>query len=144
MFWINISLVVCVIGTMVFTKISPTVAFMVALTVALMVNYPNVEMQKARINAHAKAALMMASILFAAGAFTGIMGGAGMLKAMSEAAVGFVPPALASHIPFVVGLISMPLSLILITSASCQLLLTPAKCWASRPFRWHRLPYWVR
>lgn len=31
---------------------------------------------------------------------------------MSEAAVGFVPPALASHIPFVVGLISMPLSLV--------------------------------
>lgn len=112
MFWVNIALVVAVIGTMVFTKISPTVSFMVALAVALMVNYPNVEMQKARINAHAKAALMMASILFAAGAFTGIMGGAGMLKAMSEAAVGFVPPALASHIPFVVGLISMPLSLV--------------------------------
>lgn len=97
---------------MVFTRISPTVAFMIALTLALMINYPNVEMQKERINAHAKAALMMASILFAAGAFTGIMGGAGMLKAMSHAAVEFMPAALASHIPFIVGLISMPLSLI--------------------------------
>lgn len=112
LFWVNIGLVVAVISTMVFTRISPTVAFMIALTLALMINYPNVEMQKERINAHAKAALMMASILFAAGAFTGIMGGAGMLKAMSHAAVEFMPDALASHIPFLVGLVSMPLSLI--------------------------------
>ncbi|EQB4816918.1 TPA: CitMHS family transporter [Citrobacter amalonaticus] len=112
LFWVNIALVIAVIGTMVFTRISPTVAFMIALTLALMINYSNVEMQKERINAHAKAALMMASILFAAGAFTGIMGGAGMLKAMSHAAVEFMPAALASHIPFIVGLISMPLSLI--------------------------------
>lgn len=112
LFWVNIALVIAVIGTMVFTRISPTVAFMIALTLALMINYPNVEMQKERINAHAKAALMMASILFAAGAFTGIMGGAGMLKAMSHAAVEFMPEALASHIPFIVGMISMPLSLI--------------------------------
>ncbi|WP_145599866.1 CitMHS family transporter [Yersinia frederiksenii] len=112
LFWLNLALVIAVIGTMVLTRISPTVAFMVALTVALMINYPNVEMQKERINAHAKAALMMASILFAAGAFTGIMGGTGMLKAMSEAAVGFMPESFASHIPFIVGLIAMPLSLV--------------------------------
>lgn len=112
LFWLNLALVIGVIGTMVLTRISPTVAFMVALTLALIINYPNVEMQKERINAHAKAALMMASILFAAGAFTGIMGGTGMLKAMSEAAVGFMPESFASHIPFIVGLISMPLSLV--------------------------------
>ena len=35
---------------------------------------------------------MMAGILLAAGAFTGIMTGTGMLKAMAEAAVAHVPP----------------------------------------------------
>mgnify|MGYP005985951297 CR=1 FL=1 len=108
LFWVNILLVVAVLGTMVFTKISPTVAFMIALTLALIINYPNVKMQSERINAHAKAALMMASILFAAGAFTGIMGGSGMLKAMSEAAVNFVPESFASHVPFITGIISIP------------------------------------
>lgn len=112
LFWVNILLVVAVLSTMVFTRISPTVAFMIALTLALMINYPNVKMQSERINAHAKAALMMASILFAAGAFTGIMGGSGMLKAMSEAAVHFVPEHFASHVPFITGLISMPLSMV--------------------------------
>lgn len=112
LFWVNIALVIAVLCTMVFTHISPTVAFMIALTLALMINYPNVKIQSERINAHAKAALMMASILFAAGAFTGIMAGSGMLKAMSEAAVHFIPEHFASHVPFITGIVSMPLSLI--------------------------------
>lgn len=112
LFWINLALTVAVIGTMVLTKISPTVAFMIALTLALMINYPKVDHQAQRINAHAKAALMMASILFAAGAFTGIMGGTGMLKAMSMSAVHVLPESFAGHIPFIIGLISMPLSLL--------------------------------
>ena len=41
---------------------------------------------------------MMAAILLAAGAFTGIMKGSGMLTAMAGAAVHAVPPHLAQHI----------------------------------------------
>jgi CitMHS family citrate-Mg2+:H+ or citrate-Ca2+:H+ symporter len=77
-----------------------------------MINYPNVEMQRRRVDAHAKAALMMASILLAAGVFTGIMQGSGILKAMAQTAVTFVPATMAQHIPFGLGLISMPLSLL--------------------------------
>ena len=58
----------------------------------------------------AKAALMMATILLAAGAFTGIMKGTGMLDAMAASAVGVVPPDLAGHIPVMLGVLSMPLS----------------------------------
>jgi CitMHS family citrate-Mg2+:H+ or citrate-Ca2+:H+ symporter len=54
----------------------------------------------------------MASVLLAAGVFTGIMQGSGMLHAMATAAVGYVPPQLARHIPVVMGIISMPLSLV--------------------------------
>jgi CitMHS family citrate-Mg2+:H+ or citrate-Ca2+:H+ symporter len=68
--------------------------------------------QRDRVDAHAKAALMMATILLAAGAFTGVMKGTGMLTAMASSAVGVVPPAMASHIPFLVGILSMPLSLL--------------------------------
>ena len=60
-----------------------------------MINYPNVDMQRKRVDAHAKAAILMASILLAAGVFTGIMQGTGMLKAMAQTAVQFVPPAMA-------------------------------------------------
>jgi CitMHS family citrate-Mg2+:H+ or citrate-Ca2+:H+ symporter len=69
-------------------------------------------MQRERIDAHAKAALLMASILLAAGAFTGIMQESGMLSAMAKAVMGHIPVRVAGHMPFVLGLTAMPLSLL--------------------------------
>jgi citrate-Mg2+:H+ or citrate-Ca2+:H+ symporter, CitMHS family len=111
-FWVNAILALVVMGTMISGKIDPAPMFMIGTVLALLINYPDVIAQKARIDAHAKAALMMASILLAAGAFTGIMKGTGMITAMAKVAVSFVPPTLAHHIPFALGLVSMPLSLI--------------------------------
>lgn len=112
LFWPNIILVILVITSMVATKVPPVFSFMIACCIALTINYRKPSEQAARINAHAKSALMMASILFAAGAFTGIMSESGMLKAMASSAGTFVPESFASHIPFVISLIAMPLSLI--------------------------------
>ncbi|MDF7667334.1 citrate:proton symporter [Orbaceae bacterium ESL0727] len=112
LFWFNIILVILVITSMVATKISPVFSFMVACCLALTMNYRKPAEQAARINAHAKGALMMASILFAAGVFTGIMSESGMIKAMASSAGAFVPESLSSHIPFIVSLVAMPLSLI--------------------------------
>jgi CitMHS family citrate-Mg2+:H+ or citrate-Ca2+:H+ symporter len=113
-FWINIVLTVLVMGTMVALgdKLAPAIVFMIGLSLALLINYPDVEMQRRRIDAHARAALLMASILLAAGVFTGIMQHSGMLKAMAQAAVGFVPPSMAHFLPVILGLVSMPLSLL--------------------------------
>ncbi len=108
----NLVLTAVIMAVMIGGWIDPTVMFMLGVVVALVINYPNVAEQRARIDAHARAALLMASILFAAGAFTGIMTGTGMLKAMAQAAVAYVPATAGQHIPFVLGLISMPLSLL--------------------------------
>ncbi len=112
LFWINAVLALVVMGTMVSGKVDPAPMFMIGTVLALLLNYPDVVAQKARVDAHAKAALMMASILLAAGVFTGIMKGTGMIAAMAKVAVSFVPPALAQHIPFAMGIVSMPLSLV--------------------------------
>lgn len=111
-FWINAVLALIVMGVMIVGIVDPAPMFMLGTVLALMVNYPKVAEQKARVDAHAKAALMMASILLAAGSFVGIMSGTKMITAMAQVAVSFVPPALAQHIPFAMGIISMPLSLI--------------------------------
>ena len=113
-FWINIVLTVVVLGSMVILgeKLAPAIVFMVGTCLALLINYPNVDMQRRRIDAHAKAALLMASILIAAGVFTGIMQGTGMLKAMAQTAVSFVPADAAKFIPVALGIVSMPLSLL--------------------------------
>jgi CitMHS family citrate-Mg2+:H+ or citrate-Ca2+:H+ symporter len=97
---------------MISGAIDPVVIFMAGTAIALLINYPDATAQRARIDAHARAALMMAGILLAAGAFTGIMNGSGMIHALADASVGAIPPALGRHIPAALGLISMPLSLL--------------------------------
>jgi CitMHS family citrate-Mg2+:H+ or citrate-Ca2+:H+ symporter len=111
-FWLNLLLTAVVLSAMVGVWIDPAVAFMGGTALALLINYPDAAAQRARVDAHARAAILMAGILLAAGAFTGIMKGTGMLAAMASAAAHAMPPGAASHMPFLLGLISMPLSLV--------------------------------
>lgn len=108
----NVLLVIAVLGLMISNTLNPVACFMFGTVLALLLNYPDVAEQRARVDAHAKAALMMASILFAAGVFTGIMKGTGMLSAMAQLLAANIPSSLASHLPFATGIASMPLSLL--------------------------------
>lgn len=111
-FWPNLLLTLLLMAAMISGKAEPVVIFMLGTVLALLLNYREANAQRARIDAHAKAALMMAGVLLAAGAFTGIMKESGMLTAMAQAAVSHLPASQAQHIPFVLGLLSMPLSLL--------------------------------
>jgi CitMHS family citrate-Mg2+:H+ or citrate-Ca2+:H+ symporter len=111
-FWVNVALTLAVLGLMISGLVPPAVAFMVGTALALTVNYPRLAAQRQRVDAHAKAALMMASILLAAGVFTGVLKGSGMLEAMARAGVTHVPEGLAGHVPVALGLVAMPLSLL--------------------------------
>jgi citrate-Mg2+:H+ or citrate-Ca2+:H+ symporter, CitMHS family len=112
LFWFNVILTVTVIVGLIWGKVPPAVLFMIGATLVLVVNYPDVTMQRARVDAHAKAALMMASILLAAGCLIGIMKGTGMITAMAKTAVDFIPQGFETHIPAIMALISMPMSLL--------------------------------
>ena len=111
LFWFNILLTLLVVISMALRLLDSGVAFMLGLAIALCVNYPNVDDQSKRIDAHAKTALFIATILLGAGAFVGIMQKTGMTIAMAHALVQVIPQSMAHHIPFVLGLLSMPLSL---------------------------------
>jgi CitMHS family citrate-Mg2+:H+ or citrate-Ca2+:H+ symporter len=112
LFPVNIILIIVAIGTMISSLLPPQVVFMFAFCIAIIINYPNVKEQRKRVDAHAKEALMMASVLFAAGAFTGIMKGTGMITGMSEVIVGSIPSAMGKFIPVITGVLAMPLSLL--------------------------------
>ena len=112
LFWLNLVLTLLLMGGMVSGEVEPVVLFMLGTVLALLLNYPHANQQRSRVDAHAKPALLMAGILLAAGAFIGIMKESGMLAAMAQAAVGQLPPEFAGHIPFGLGLTSMPLSLL--------------------------------
>ena len=112
LFAINVVITLLVLFAMLAGHMEPVVVFMAGTALALVVNYPSATLQRERIDAHARAALMMASVLFAAGAFTGIMTGSGMIKALAEASVAHVPDAVGPHIPVLLALVAMPLSLV--------------------------------
>jgi CitMHS family citrate-Mg2+:H+ or citrate-Ca2+:H+ symporter len=110
--WINGLITVTIMAVMIAGTVDPAVMFMIGTALVLTINYADPAAQRARIDAHATAALTMAATLLAAGAFTGIMKESGMLAAMAHAAVGAVPPHLAPHIPITLAVVSMPLSLL--------------------------------
>ena len=110
--WFNVTLTLIVMVAVISGKVEPMVAFMCGTAIALLVNYPSATAQRQRVEAHAKAAILMTSILFAAGTFIGIMNGSGMITAMAAGVATHFPRALAPHIPTVVASVSMPLSLI--------------------------------
>ena len=89
--WINLAVTLVVMAIMVSGKVDPVVVFMIGTVLALMINYPDSNAQRKRIDSHAKAALLMAGILLAAGAFEGIMKDSGMLAAMAQTAVAHTP-----------------------------------------------------
>lgn len=111
-FWLNIMLVILAISLIVLSWAPPYVVFMVAFGIALMVNFPKVKDQKERIDAHAKEALLMASILFAAGCFTGILNGSGMMQGMASSIQNVLPELLGKQLPLITGLFAMPASLV--------------------------------
>ena len=109
--WVNGALTILLMGTMIAGVAPPVAVFMLGAVIALAINFPDMNAQRARVDAHAREALMMASILFAAGAFTGIMKESGMLAEMAKAFVRLVPTGMMRHAPVALGILSMPLSL---------------------------------
>jgi CitMHS family citrate-Mg2+:H+ or citrate-Ca2+:H+ symporter len=86
------------------------VLFMVAFAIALLINFPKVADQRERIAAHSKNVIAVVSLIFAAGIFTGILGGTGMLDAMAKSMLHLIPPALGPYLAPVTAVASMPLT----------------------------------
>lgn len=112
LFWVNIVLIIAAIAALLKSGFAPAVIFMVFYVLATLINYPKVADSKARVDAHAKSCLMMCSVLFAAGCFTGIMKGTGMITAMADALVAIIPDAMGKFFPIIVGVVGMPASLL--------------------------------
>jgi CitMHS family citrate-Mg2+:H+ or citrate-Ca2+:H+ symporter len=112
LFWVNLGLALTVMGSLISGWVPPPAAFMLGAALALVINYRGTDLQRARVEAHAKPALSMAAILFGAGAFVGVMSGTGALKAMASALVSAVPPSLSTHMPVLLSVVAMPLSMV--------------------------------
>ncbi|KKE77625.1 citrate transporter [Bacilli bacterium] len=115
--WVNAILALAVIGVLVSGIIPAGLAFMIGVSIALLINFPNVKDQMARIQAHAPSALTMASIILAAGLFLGILNGTGMLTAIANDVVSVLPGVIAPYLHIIIGILGVPFDLLLSTDA---------------------------
>jgi CitMHS family citrate-Mg2+:H+ or citrate-Ca2+:H+ symporter len=106
--WFNAILTVALMVVLVAQLLPMPVLFMVGLAVALMVNYPRLEDQRRRIADHAKNVLAVVSLIFAAGVFTGVLSGTGMIEAMSNSFLSTVPDSWGGFLAPITALASMP------------------------------------
>lgn len=112
LFWYNLILTIIVIIALVREWLPLPIVFMVAFAIALLMNYPNPKSQQERIASLAPNVITVAMIIFAAGIFTGILSGTGMIDAMAEAMISMIPQSLGGSMAVIIGILSMPLSLL--------------------------------
>nr|WP_139189537.1 CitMHS family transporter [Evansella caseinilytica] len=115
--WVNFLLTFGMIGMLVWGIIPAGFVFMIALSIALLLNYPNVNDQMERIKAHAPNALLMASIILAAGSFLGILSGTEMLDSIAVDMITILPAFIVPYLHLIIGAFGVPLELLLNTDA---------------------------
>lgn len=117
LFWVNLGLT-CALLVFLITGVIPLVPlFMLAFALAAMVNYPQLDMQRARIAAHAGNAMGTASLVFAAGVFTGVLSGTRMVDAMAGTVLGIIPSWLGPYMAPIVAIVSIPFTVLISNDA---------------------------
>lgn len=111
-YWFNLFLTIVLMVLLVMDVLPIAILFATAFAIALVVNFPNVQKQQDQILRHANNFVMISTMVFAAGIFTGVFSGTGMMDAMAATLVSVIPASLGSHMPVIVALTSIPMGLV--------------------------------
>jgi CitMHS family citrate-Mg2+:H+ or citrate-Ca2+:H+ symporter len=108
----NLLLTVVLLVALILEVMPLPVLFVLGFAVALLVNHPTWEQQQALLDRHAKNVVLVTTMIFAAGVFTGVLTGTGMIDDMAGALVSVIPDSVGGHLPVLVAVTGMPLSLV--------------------------------
>ena len=108
--WVNLGLTTALMVTLVMGLLPLPVLFMMGFAVAIVINYPDVADQRKVVSEYATNALAVVALIFAAGIFTGILSGTGMVEAMSRGLLAAIPKSMGPYMPTITALLSMPLT----------------------------------
>ncbi len=115
--WINLLLTIALLVALIAGSLPLPVLFLIAFALALVINYPSLDEQKARIAANAGNALAVVAVIFAAGIFTGIFSGTKMVDAIANSVVALVPASLGAHFAVFTAILSLPFTFFLSNDA---------------------------
>jgi citrate-Mg2+:H+ or citrate-Ca2+:H+ symporter, CitMHS family len=108
--WVNAALTVILMVSLVMAILPLPVLFMSGFALASIINYPQPAVLKARIAQHAPNVLAVVSLIFAAGVFTGILSGTGMVDAMSASLLAVIPASMGPYLAPITALVSLPMT----------------------------------
>ncbi len=117
LFWFDVLLTLAVIVCLIFLKVPSYYIFMIGCTIALFVNYPGAKLQNQIIKSHAAPALMMASTILAAGVFLGVLEESEIMVHMANILAEFIPQSMGRFLPLIIGVLSVPLTLMFCTDS---------------------------
>lgn len=106
--WINAVMTVALIVVLVMDMYPPAFLFLVGTVLALLINYPNLKEQSARIADNAGDAVQVVILVFAAGIFMGLFNGTGMADAIANSFATIIPERMGGFWGLVVALVSAP------------------------------------
>lgn len=106
--WVNAGLTLILMVSLVMGVLPLPVLFMIGFAVALLINYPDLAEQRRRVAHHAGNVLSVVALIFAAGIFTGILSGTGMVEAMSRSLLAIIPDAMGPYLAVITAVVSMP------------------------------------
>ncbi|MFC3419225.1 CitMHS family transporter [Salinicoccus hispanicus] len=115
--WLNFLLTLVVVGFLMWGVLPAGMVFMLAVSIALPLNFRSTDLQMKRIKAHAPNALMMAAIILAAGSFLGILSNTGMLDSLAEDIIYILPAFMVPYLHYIVGFFGAPMEIFLNTDA---------------------------
>ncbi len=107
-FWINITLTVVLLVSLVIEVFPLAILFMIGTALALLINYPSLKQQGERIAANGANAMPVVALIFSAGIFMGIMAGTKMADAMAKSIIALIPASLGPHFSLITAVLSLP------------------------------------
>ncbi|MDK8682144.1 CitMHS family transporter [Corynebacterium accolens] len=118
--WVTIANVVvalAVLAALLSGLLPPAPAFLIATTIALVVNFDGAMEQGDALRRHAPNALSMAGVIIAAAMFLGVLNETKMLEEIALSLVNILPESVAPYLHVIVGFFGVPLDLLTSTDA---------------------------
>ncbi|MDK4261300.1 citrate:proton symporter [Corynebacterium accolens] len=113
----NIVVALAVLAALLSGLLPPAPAFLIATTIALVVNFDGAMEQGDALRRHAPNALSMAGVINAAAMFLGVLNETKMLEEIALSLVNILPESVAPYLHVIVGFFGVPLDLLTSTDA---------------------------
>ncbi|MER0087338.1 citrate:proton symporter [Corynebacterium sp. KPL3927] len=113
----NIVVALAVLAALLSGLLPPAPAFLIATTIALVVNFDGAMEQGDALRRHAPNALSMAGVIIAAAMFLGVLNETKMLEEIALSLVNVLPESVAPYLHVIVGFFGVPLDLLTSTDA---------------------------